>query len=59
MELGKNKEVQDKLREELFEAMPTDADVTYDAIVNLPYLDQVWNGEKKRTENNQKPLQLF
>ncbi|CRK97114.1 CLUMA_CG010454, isoform A [Clunio marinus] len=42
-ELAENKEVQDRLREEINNAMPNEEDFTYDNIINLPYLDQVWN----------------
>jgi cytochrome P450 len=42
-ELAKNKEIQDKLREIIFDEMPTDEDFNYDNINNCQYLDQVWN----------------
>lgn len=44
LELGKNSEIQKKLREEINTVMPNDEDFTYDNIVNLEYLDQIWNG---------------
>lgn len=43
-ELSENKDIQDKLRDEINNAMPNDDDFTYDNIMNLQYLDQVWNG---------------
>lgn len=45
LELGLNKDVQQKLRDEITSAMPNDEDFTYDNIMNLSYLDQVWHGE--------------
>lgn len=44
-ELAANKNVQEKLRQEINDAMPTEADFTYDNIMNLPYLDQILNGK--------------
>lgn len=46
-ELGENPEIQERLRDEINSAMPTDEDFTYDNIMGLQFLDQVWNGEKK------------
>lgn len=39
--MGRNKEVQKKLREELNTAFPNDEDVTYEKLFELQYLDQV------------------
>jgi Cytochrome P450 len=43
-ELAKNKEAQDKLREEINNAIPNDEALSYETVMNLEYLDQVWNG---------------
>jgi cytochrome P450 len=42
-ELGKDKKVQEKLRNEILSAMPKGEDLSYDKIMDLPYLDQVLN----------------
>lgn len=47
MEIGLNKDIQDRLRKEINEAMPNDEDFTYDNILNLVYLEQIWNGMSK------------
>lgn len=39
--------MQDKLRAELLEIMPTKDSFSYDQIMDLEYLDQVWNGNEK------------
>lgn len=43
-QLARNKQIQSKLREEIKTNMPTDDDFTYDNIMNLDYLDQIWYG---------------
>lgn len=45
MEIGLNKDIQDRLRKEINEAMPNEEDFTYDNILNLVYLEQIWNGK--------------
>jgi cytochrome P450 family 6/cytochrome P450 family 28 len=42
-ELGRSKEIQTKLRNEILSEMPSDEDFNYDKIMDLPYLDQVLN----------------
>jgi cytochrome P450 family 6/cytochrome P450 family 28 len=42
-EPAKNKNIQNKLRDAIQNAMPNDEDFTYDNIMELEYLDQVWN----------------
>jgi cytochrome P450 family 6 len=44
-ELARNREVQEKLRIELKNSMPSEEDFTYENIVSHEYLDQVWHGE--------------
>lgn len=44
-EVAANKDVQEKLRQEIADAMPNEEDFTYDNIMSLPYLDQVFNGD--------------
>lgn len=41
-ELSKNKAVQDKLREEIMENVADDGTISYDKLLELPYLDQVF-----------------
>jgi hypothetical protein len=43
-EVAKNKSVQDQLRQEINDAIASDEDLTYDAVMNLPYLDQIMSG---------------
>lgn len=43
-ELAANKDCQEKLRDEIREAIPDEEHFTYDIINSLPYLDQVWHG---------------
>lgn len=45
MEIGLNKDIQDRLRKEINTAMPKEEDFTYDNILNLEYLEQIWNGK--------------
>lgn len=45
-ELAINTDIQEKLRHEIAEAMPKEEDFTYDNVMNLPYLDQVFQGNK-------------
>ena len=40
-QLGKNKRVQNKLREELVTAFPNENDVTYDKLLDNQYLENV------------------
>jgi cytochrome P450 len=42
-ELGRDKKRQEKLRNEILSAMPSDEDFNYDKVMDLPYLDQVLN----------------
>lgn len=42
-ELGKNKDIQAKLRDEIMKAMPDEESFNYDNIMQLEYLDQVFN----------------
>lgn len=42
-ELGNNKKVQDKLREEIQNASKKNETIDYYTLINLPYLDQVFN----------------
>ncbi|KAL7015463.1 hypothetical protein ACKWTF_016466 [Chironomus riparius] len=42
-ELARNKKIQSKLREEIKSKMPNDEDFTYDNIMALDYLDQIWH----------------
>ena len=44
-ELARDKRIQSKLREEIKSKMPNEEDFTYDNIISLDYLDQVWHGE--------------
>lgn len=44
-ELAKNKEIQDKLREEINAKIPNKEDFTNDNVMALEYLDCVWYGE--------------
>jgi hypothetical protein len=43
--LANNKDVQSKLRDEINKAFVSPEDFNYDNIMNLEYLDQVWNGK--------------
>ena len=47
-ELAKNKECQNKLRDEINSEVSREEELTYDKIMNFPYLDQVWNGMWKK-----------
>jgi cytochrome P450 len=44
-QLARNKDIQTKLREEINERMPNEEDFTYDNIMNLEYLDNIWYGK--------------
>lgn len=46
-ELAKNAEIQEKLREEIFTAIPEGQEITYDALESMIYLQQVVDGEKE------------
>lgn len=41
-ELGKNKQIQEKLRQEIIDAVEEDEFLTYDELLELPYLNQVF-----------------
>lgn len=45
-ELAKNAEIQKRLREEIFTAIPEGQEITYDSLESMIYLQQVVDGEK-------------
>lgn len=42
--IANNKEVQQKLRDEINDASPKHGNLDYDTLVHLPYLDQIFHG---------------
>jgi hypothetical protein len=50
--LANNKDVQTKLRDEINKAFASPEDFNYDNIMNLEYLDQVWNGKAEDKQLN-------
>lgn len=44
-EIARNRKVQERLRDEIKNSMPTKEDFTYENVVNHDYLDQVWHGK--------------
>jgi hypothetical protein len=44
LQLGKNKEVQTKLRNEILDAFGSNDQLTFEKLKELKYLDQVFNG---------------
>jgi hypothetical protein len=47
--LANNKDIQKKLRDEINKAFASSEDFNYDNIMNLEYLDQVWNGKNEES----------
>lgn len=45
-ELAMNYNIQQKLREEVERNLTPEGELTYDALTDMPYLDQVVNGEE-------------
>lgn len=43
-EIAQNKEIQDRLREEIVETFEKHEDFTYEALQEMKYLDMVWKG---------------
>lgn len=43
--LGKNKEIQDKLRNEIMKNIGDDGRLSFEKVTEMPYLDQVLNGK--------------
>lgn len=44
-EMAQNPEIQERLRQEIFTALPLDQEITYDTLESIPYLQQVVDGK--------------